>query len=192
MFVELCLCAGSPLLKLSTRVVIFMHRREHHLVTNTAVLARRLLANSHLVFRGHQSRQVVTRETLSSPESRKTFILYPAPEAMVLGEQFLKDNPGPLTLICPDGHWGQVRKMIRHEKALEGIPFVKLPDGQKSAYRLRRNIIDGRVCTFEAIARALGVIEGQEVQQEMETVFQKMITRLLWMRGKIGRAEVVW
>lgn len=193
MYTDLCLCEALPLLDLPTRVIIFMHRSEHHLITNTGILAHRLLKNSRIVYRGQRDKSVVQRDDiLGEAEKGRTYILYPEGEAAELNGDFLKKNPGPLTLICPDGHWGQAKKIVRQEPSLQGIPCVKLPEGIQSQYRLRRNIQESRVCTVEAIARALGVLEGPPVQDSMEAAFQKMVTRLLWMRGKIPRREVVW
>jgi glutamine phosphoribosylpyrophosphate amidotransferase len=47
------------------------------------------------------------------------------------------------------------------------------------------------VCTFEAIARILGVIEGATVQQELEVLFRKFVGRQLWSRGDLQADEVV-
>lgn len=192
MYLDLCLCDQMIPIALKTKLVIFMHHGEFSLVTNTGTLAHRLLSNSQIVYRGHTSRKVVSQTEFISQKS-STFILYPEGAAETLDDSFVKKHPGPLTLICPDGHWGQAKKIIRQEPSLQNIPFVKLPSGgPPSTYRLRRNQLEGNVCTFEAIARALGVIEGPDVQNKMEAIFNKMVTRLLWTRGKGTKAEVDW
>lgn len=188
----LCICAQTPHLDLKTRIIIFMHHKEFRLITNTGVLARRVLKNSDLVFRGYRKAPPVTAAELGiAVYPVNTFLLYPSNGAQILDTAFLDRYPGPLTLICPDGHWGQARKIINHEKALKGLPCVKLPDGLVSNYRLRRNPVLGRVCTFEAVAQALGIIEGTHVQKVMEEIFLKMTTRILWTRGKIAFSEIV-
>ena len=40
------------------------------------------------------------------------------------------------------------------------------------------------LATFEAIARALGILEGVGIQHELEKVFTMLVDRLLWARGK--------
>jgi len=170
-----------------------MYQKEYRLLTNTGVLANRILKNSKIVFRGHPSRVVVDRrDFFEDAYETNAAILYPAGEAVELNESFLKSQKGPLTLICPDGNWAQAKKVLRREPSLKRLPCVKLPEGQITNYRLRRNPVLGRVCTFEAIARALGIIEGAAVQEAMQSVFEKMVTRILWTRGKISADEVVW
>lgn len=193
LYVELCVCDVTPCLDLATRVVVFMYQKEFRLLTNTGVLAHRILKNSKIVFRGHPSRTVVEkRDFFTDANETDAVLLYPAGEAVELNESFLKSRKGPLTLICPDGNWAQAKKVLRHEPSLKKIPCVKLPEGQITNYRLRRNPVLGRVCTFEAITRALGVIEGHGVQAAMESIFEKVVTRLLWSRGKIPADEVIW
>jgi DTW domain-containing protein YfiP len=193
MYVGLCICEATPRLDLATRVVIFMHQTEYRLITNTGVLANRILQNSKIVFRGHPSRNVVDRRDFFKDACEtNAAILYPAGEAVELNESFLKSQKGPLTLICPDGKWAQAKKVLRREPSLKRLPCVKLPEGQMTNYRLRRNPVLGRVCTFEAISRALGALEGEVVQETMQSIFEKMVTRILWTRGKISIDEVIW
>ena len=40
------------------------------------------------------------------------------------------------------------------------------------------------VCTYEAIARALGVIEGRDVQERLEIFFRKKVDLTLRTRGR--------
>ena len=39
--------------------------------------------------------------------------------------------------------------------------------------------------TLEAVARALAVLEGAEVETELLSVFEAMVTRMLVTRGKL-------
>lgn len=193
MHLHLCLCDTTPQLDLKTRVVIFMHQKEFRLITNTGVLAQRVLKNSQMVFRGHPDRRVPQREDFLSPgENHRTFILFPTGEGGELNQDFVKTHPGPLTLIFPDGHWGQAKKTVRHEPSLAGLSCLRLPEGLVTNYRLRRNLVPGRVCTVEAIARALGIIEGEAVQNQMEDIFERMVSRVLWTRGRIKEEQMVW
>ncbi|EKD41977.1 MAG: DTW protein [uncultured bacterium] len=193
MYMDLCLCPLTPRLDLSTKIVIFMQQSEYSQITNTGVLAHRILKNSQIVFRGHQSKNVVKREDfLADRNVENTFVLYPSGNAGELNDQFLKKCTGAMTLICPDGHWGQAKKIVRHEPSLNNLPCLKLPEGAISNYRLRRNQQENNVCTIEAIICALGLLEGLQVREAMEIIFNKMVTRLLWARGKIPLDQIVW
>jgi DTW domain-containing protein YfiP len=60
---------------------------------------------------------------------------------------------------------------------------VTLPDGPPTRYRLRREPREGGLATFEAIARALGILESTEVQAQLEAVFERMVAETLATRG---------
>ena len=46
------------------------------------------------------------------------------------------------------------------------------------------------MATLEAIARALGILEGAWVREALEQLFRVMVERTLWLRGTL-RAEHV-
>lgn len=191
MWTPVCLCSEMPNLNLTTRVAVFMQAREFRLITNTGTLANRVLNNSKLYFRGHVRLKPPVFSEIA-PQEYEPFVLFPHSNAAVLSEEFVKSRTKPLLLICPDGNWAQASKLIRHEPALKDLPRLQLPEGALSNYRLRRNIIPGRVCTYEAIAAALGLIHGESVQDQMMTVFEKMVTRILWSRGRLKTDQVSW
>jgi DTW domain-containing protein YfiP len=94
-------------------------------------------------------------------------------------------------LVVPDGSWRQARKAVGREPGLQGLRRVKLPaGGPPSEYRLRVEPNEHSVCTFEAIARALGVLEGRETQDQLEALFRVSVGRTLWSRGMIKAEEV--
>ena len=90
----------------------------------------------------------------------------------------------PVTLIVPDGNWAQAKKAFKREKALHAFPRVKLPLGPPSKYWLRAAPRPEAVSTYEAIARAMGFLEGPEVQARMEAFFDVMVERTLHARGQ--------
>jgi DTW domain-containing protein YfiP len=50
---------------------------------------------------------------------------------------------------------------------------------------LRRHPNPRFLATFEAIARALGILESTEVQARLELVFRLMVKRTLLSRGQL-------
>ena len=58
-------------------------------------------------------------------------------------------------------------------------------------YRLRTEAHDRGLATIEAIARAMGILEGDHVQRALEHVFRAMVDRTLWSRGEVQTADVV-
>jgi DTW domain-containing protein YfiP len=165
--------------------VILMHVREVTLPTNTARLATASLANSELRLRGALD-QAMPTDGLVVPD-RQSLFLYPSDEARELGPALLDGRP--VTLIVPDGSWRQARKVAAREPALAGIPQVRLPPGPPSRYRLRKEPNEHALSTFEAIARALGVLEGSEVRKALEDLFDLRVERTLWSRGLLKAEE---
>lgn len=181
MYRPLCLCALIPQFHLDTKVMVLKHWREDKLTTNTANLACLALTHSEIHLRGVKNKPLVL-ENLISP-SETVALLYPTEDAVELNEQTVLSLPRPLTLIVPDGSWGQAKKVATRERALKNVLKVKIPLGLPSQYRLRFSPHEQNLSTFEAIARAIGVLEGKEIQHKLEALFVTMVERVLWSRG---------
>lgn len=185
---ELCICPLAPRLELGTRVGLIMHVSERSRTSNTGRLVPLALANSCIRLRGDRSGP--TESFGLVPPGHAGLVLYPSSDSMVLDGALAEKIVRPAALIVLDGSWSQAARMARREPALRGLPRVKLPPGPPSAYRLRAQQDPSRVCSFEAVARALGVLEGPEVQKALESFFRVMVERMLWARGKLKASEV--
>lgn len=183
---RLCLCSLVRPIALATRVVVLRHRKELHKPTNTGRLVAVTLANGEV--RPFGGRGVVLDASgLVAPE-RRTLLLYPSDDAAPLAPA--ADDARPVTLLVPDADWRRAHKLASHEPALAAVPRVRLPTGAPSAYRLRRHSDPRFLATFEAVARALGILEGAEVQEHLEHVFRMMVERTLWSRGRLAAEHV--
>jgi tRNA pseudouridine65 synthase len=87
-----------------------------------------------------------------------------------------------VTLIVPDGNWGQASGASRRIPGLARAEHVMLSKGAPSRYRLRNEPREGGLATFEAIARALGMLESAAVQAQLEALFERMVERALLLR----------
>jgi DTW domain-containing protein YfiP len=161
-----------------------MHTAEEALTTNTGRLAAKALPNSEIRIRGRRNERM-SSAGLVQP-GRPSMILYPSPHAIELNFEFVSRIKRQVTLIVPDGSWAQTRRIVRREKALAGIPHVKLPDGPPSEYRLRLQPSDKSLCTLEAIARTIGMLESRDAQTRLEFLLRAMVERTLWSRGTIA------
>jgi len=185
MHVGLCFCASIPRLRTRTRVVLVMHRFEDRKPTNTGRLATECLENSETVIRGDDSGAPAE---VRFHETARPVLLYPSRDARPLEE--FRDADAPLTLVVPDGNWRQASKVKKRVRGLSEIPCAALPSGPPSAYRLRTAHLESGLSTIEAIARALGLLEGPDVQLALETVFHTMVERTLWARGALATDRV--
>jgi DTW domain-containing protein YfiP len=181
MHTALCLCADIPRVEVSTRVVVLMHWREVYRRSNTARLACLALSNSALHLRGLAAAPLDTARLVA--DCQHPALLYPTADAVTLTPELASTSSRPQTLFVPDGNWRQASKVATREAALAHVPRFKLPPGPASAYRLRHSPHAEHLCTFEAIARALGILEGDAVREVLEALLAKMVERVLWTRG---------
>ncbi len=56
------------------------------------------------------------------------------------------------TYVVIDGTWQQARKIYNRSPYLHALPTIALQPSEPSVYTLRRNQIDGGLCTAEAVA----------------------------------------
>ena len=183
MHVALCICGYIPRYDLATRLVLVMHRREEKKPTATGPLALEALSNSELRIHGHEERPLDLSD-LNVP-SRRTLLLYPADDAPVLSRELLSRDSRPVTLVVPDGSWRQAAKMGRRLPGLAHGEMVRLPEGVPTAWGIRRESQVEGLATFEAIARALGIIESPAVQSGLEALFRLMVERTIQTRGQV-------
>jgi DTW domain-containing protein len=184
----LCVCPliPSPRLVTRTRLVLVIHRFEDRKPTNTGRLAVECLANSAVVVRGHASQPTPAFEP--GPDTQ-ALLLFPHDSATPLADAPL-DAGRPVTLVVPDGNWRQASKVRQRVPGLRDLRCVALPAGEPSSYRLRVEAHEAGLSTIEAIARAMGVLEGAHVQRALEVVFRAMVERTLWSRGEVATADV--
>ncbi|MHB2016821.1 MAG: tRNA-uridine aminocarboxypropyltransferase [Candidatus Xenobia bacterium] len=172
MHLEKCLCAEVPRLELQTRVVLLMHVREAFKITNTARLLTLALPNSEIRKRGQEL----------CPESPLVvdhpLVLFPSEEAAVLTPAMVAAMPRPVRLIVPDGTWRQARKIGRREPELKGLPRYRLALERPSRYVKRREHALDFLCTFEAVTRTLGLLEGPAVEKALDVYFSLIMSRM--------------
>lgn len=156
---------------------MIVHVRELNLTTNTAQLARTVLPNSELYVRGRVGEPLDLENLID--EDRIPLYLFPDENAVELDSEFVNSLDRPVQLIVPDGSWRQAKKFKRREKVLQGIQSVRLTSTRPSDYILRRGPNEQSLCTFEAIARALGKLEGKGVMDKLELIFHTMVAQVM-------------
>ncbi|HEX7603364.1 MAG TPA: tRNA-uridine aminocarboxypropyltransferase, partial [Polyangiaceae bacterium] len=152
-------------------------------------LAAECLVNSEIHLRGHED---MPSAPIAWDEDAQPLLLFPHEGAVPLSDYAASTRP--VTLIVPDGTWRQASKVRKRVPGLEGVPCVTLPAGPPSLYRLRAEAHETGLATIEAIARAIGIVEGPvvgpDVQARIERVFLAMVERTLWVRGDVETADV--
>lgn len=153
---RVCWCAHLPSLTPATRVLVLQHPREEDVAIGTARMASLCLAGSSRVVGVHVEHLPEVRAALDDP-TRRPVLLWPGGEATDL----LASPPvGPTTLVVVDGTWSLAKKLVKSNPRIAALPRYALGVGAPSEYRIRREPREGCLSTIEAIARALGAIEG--------------------------------
>ncbi|MBN2808615.1 MAG: DTW domain-containing protein [Deltaproteobacteria bacterium] len=178
---ELCICQFIPRYDLATRLILVMHRREYAKPTSTGPLVLAALTNSELRIQGHPD-QLLDLSDLNVAE-RRTLLLYPGEGAPVLNRAFLEQDDRPISIVVPDGTWSQSARMGKRLPGIGHAEMVRLPEGPRTEWKIRKEVHPYGVSTFEAIARAFGIIESIKVQQELESLFRLMVRKTLLARG---------
>lgn len=169
-----CVCTHIKPFRIQTNVSLIVHVRELKLTSNTAYFAKKMLpVNAEIIIRGRMNEIFEAAPVLE--RSGLPLFLYPHEDAHQLNEDFKQNFPGPYHLIIPDGNWQQARKVRQREEAFSKLMAVKLPPGITSEYGLRKGHHPEWVCTYEAMAAALGVLEGPQIHTDLLTFFRKWV-----------------
>lgn len=182
---SLCICALEPRFTTRTQLILILHQAEKLKTTNTGRLALRCISPSRMIVRGTKEdhRLVIHWD----PQTQPVF-LFPHADAKPLSD--FANYPKPISLIVPDGTWRQASKVRTRYQELKDVPVAVLPHVGDTQYRLRSANRPGGLATAEAIARAMGILEGAHVQEAIEKVFRVMVDRTLYSRGRLTAAEV--
>jgi DTW domain-containing protein YfiP len=181
-----CVCNDAQVLELRTRLCVVVHALEADKTTNTGTVAARLIAGSQVVLHGvRTSDGGVPRDQIAAEPDftgRRPLLLFPSENAEALTPTFMEGEP--ISLVVPDGTWTQARRMHSRIPWMASLPHVTLPErDRQSGYKLRASPLDGRLATMEAIAAAMGILEGPEVETLMLRIFRLLVARTMAARG---------
>lgn len=182
---DLCVCDALRPIAARTGVAVLAHRNELQKPTNTGRLVPLLVEGAQVRMRGDRVEPLDLSDLLAG--AVRPLLLDPG--GAMLDEALLAADPRPVTLVLTDGTWRQARRIAVREPGLLRMERVRLPEGGgPSRYRLRHPRGPAKVCTLEAVARALGVTEGPrgpEVQAHIEAAFDIFVERTLRLRGSL-------
>jgi DTW domain-containing protein YfiP len=168
LFVALCGCSALPRIETRIEVLVVLHRLERFKSSNTGKLAARMLARSEVAVAGAGD---------PPRTAAGSYVLFPRAGAVPLREA--RDL---CRLVVPDGTWPQAGKLARRDPRCAGLPAVTLVSTPTSRYGLRRSARPGALATFEAIAEALRVLEGDAVADAMLAAFSTWVAKSAQIR----------
>lgn len=178
-----CICASIPKIELQTKVSLIIHAKELKRTTNTGRLATHALVNSEMIIRGGDHQRLDLSHLLLP--AYESYVLFPSEDAIDL--DWLRPQK-PVQLIVSDGNWRQAGKLNTRHPELKHLPRVKISQKNMSLYHLRREHFDEGLSTLEAIALALGTIEGSAVSERLMALYHAKLNATLAGRGLKGMA----
>ncbi len=176
-----CICSQIPTLILKTRIVLVVHAKELKRTTNTGTLALQALQNSCLKIRGQGIEPLDLKDHLTS--EYQSLLFYPSADAVDLTPQWLAQFEKPIQLFVPDGSWRQASKVHTRQKELSLLPRVMIRSENLATHHLRKESTSYGMSTLEAISKALGILEGPEVELELKKLYQSKLKATLRGRG---------
>jgi DTW domain-containing protein YfiP len=185
---EECVCAQAPRLCIATRVIVIIHSKEWRRTTNTGHFARLAIRGADVRLHGSPKRQVSSAGVDTA--SASNLVLYPGRGADPLCAELIASLPRPLTLLVPDGNWNQTQHMMRRLPMLARARPVCVGGPGIDHHGLRRNRGADRMSSFEAIAQALGVLEGQATEEHLLRFFRYVLERMTHNSRRLARRVV--
>lgn len=147
-----CLCAELAPIAIATPLAVVVHALEQPRPSNTAWLVGRVVSSALLFVHGRAG-----APRLALPPAR-WLSLRPDGRPLVAAD-------AGAGLLVADGTWSQTRHMNQRIPALRDAEPVRL-EGPASVPRVRRASGD-RLCTAEAVARALAVVGEEEAARRL-------------------------
>ncbi|MBU8897549.1 DTW domain-containing protein [Corallococcus sp. M34] len=172
----LCLCEHVPRVVTRTELLIIRHNKEAEKSSNTARMAALALPRCRIIPYGAPGKPF----DASQLEAPDTWLLFPDAQPPEPGA------PPPQRLVVLDGSWGQARRMAQRLPELRRLPGLRLPPPPPDSRRLRRPPHPDGMSTLEAMAGAIGHLEGEEVARPLYDLHELMIDRVLTSRGRLG------
>jgi DTW domain-containing protein YfiP len=110
-------------------------------------------------------------------------LFYPSGDASELDQKLVAEERTPIQLIVPDGTWRQAGKVHTRHHELKDVPRVKIGAPNLSTFQLRAQHKPEGMATLQAIAHALGVIEGDQIRARLMKLYHLKVERTLIARG---------
>jgi DTW domain-containing protein YfiP len=181
----LCYCNEISPIAVQTNITVVMHVAERERVSNTVRLLELLVPQTEVVLYGKLGEPFTGLPPLPSKSQRQRYLLFPESSAHELTPEFVAKHPHGIELVVPDGTWSQAKRLAHRAPGVQTLPRVTFTPQSESAYVLRRNKRPGGLCTLEAIAAALRILEGasgEHVSEMLLKEFDRFIARILWGR----------
>ncbi|MGX9462713.1 tRNA-uridine aminocarboxypropyltransferase [Shewanella sp. A14] len=155
-------------------IILLTHPREMLRENNTGQLVSPVLGDRVRVVEWH--RKQPDAELLRSIAASQVGLVFPSTNENTL-EKTGEITKTLLYLVIIDATWQEARKIFNQSPYLQGLPRVPLMGAAKSIYPLRRNQIEGGLCTAECVIHLLTQWENVNEAQQLHQSLMALINR---------------
>lgn len=184
----LCVCALAPRVHTRTPLLLVAHVHDLPRASNTVRLLT--LAVRGVTVLPHGVFPAPADPGRHVPAGATPVVLFPGHGARPLRPEVVASLPSPPALVVPDGNWKQASRMVKRLPLLAAAVKVTLPGLVTPGLAVRRNRERHHMSTYEAVAQALGILEGDEVAVPMLDFYRRATDRMLLVRGKLRAGDV--
>ena len=176
-----CICSVARPVTNRMPVVVYMHHKEWSRRSNSAHLLGLSLKNVQFHTHGAQNQPTAWPKPT---EAERLCVLFPSEEATPLTKA---DAEELSQLIVLDGNWRQAKKAANRIKKLVNPIFRTIPYDRPSEFMLRTQSAEDRLSTYEAVARALSILENPSYLDPMMALFRAHVSVTLTERSRRGQ-----
>lgn len=183
---EICICPVLPTVRTQTEFLILRHIGEANRPGNTGRLAALALPNSRIILCGSGDLRELSPSDMELLRAPGTWLLWPD------GSGTQPDTPGitpPRRVVVLDATWRQARRLYSRMPVLRTMPRLALPAPARCRKRLREQQRADGMATIEAVAAALTKLEGIEVAEPLERLYDEVVRRRTSQRWGIRNPD---
>jgi len=149
------------------QIILLTHSREISKKTNTGQLVQQLIPDTQIII---WQRTQPDKNLLTLIASEKTALIYPVKESESSANINDFEN-----FILIDSTWQEARKIVNRSSYLQNLPRVEIVPEKPSVYQLRRNQVEGGLCTAECVIELLREKKCFDKADNLEGVFEQFI-----------------
>ena len=184
----LCVCAHAPRVTTRTALVLVVHVQDLGRTSNTVRLLALAIRGATVLCHGAFPDPADPADHV--PAGATPVVLFPGHGARPLTPELVAALPSPPALVVPDGNWRQASRMVKRLPLLAGAVKAALPVRAFAGTAVRRNHEGHHMSTYEAVAQALGILEGEAVAGPLFDFYRRATDRMLLVRGKLRLSDV--
>jgi len=149
------------------QLILLTHSREIHKTSNTGQLISRIIPNVKTIIWQRTEPDKGLLKLIAEGETALVF----QREGSIASDYISQYK----YYILIDSTWQEARKIYNRSPYLHDLPCIQLSTGKQSRYNLRRNQLDGGLCTAECAIELFGVAGLNEQARLLDKEFSIFI-----------------